>query len=87
MWAIETIHYENIGLKGEVQVNDQEITAFPKPYVGYLVNEDKNNGITIIARSDEAVEYPYIFLSKQHAYRSRVLLTHKQGNTKWHCHV
>ena len=52
--------------------------------MGYLANEDKNNGITIIAKSNEAAEYPYISMCGQHSDRShktRVLLARNQGNT------
>ena len=53
-------------------------------HIGYLANEDKNNGITIIGKSNEAAEYPYISICGQHGYRrhkSRVLLARNQRST------
>ena len=52
--------------------------------MGYLANKDKNNGITIIAKSNEAAEYPYINTCGQHGYRKhkiRVLLACNQDST------
>ena len=53
-------------------------------YVGYLSNDDKNNGISIIAKNNEEAEYPYIPICRQHGYRrhkARVLLARNQGST------
>ena len=53
-------------------------------YVGYLANEDKSDGVTVIAKNNEAAEYPYMSLCRQHDYRrhkARVLLVHNQGST------
>ena len=53
-------------------------------YVGYLSNEEKNNGISIIAKNYEEEEYPYISVCGQHGYRRhkvRVLLTRSQDST------
>ena len=58
--------YENAGLQAELQEKDQLIAALKKRYVGYLANEDKNNGITIIAKSNEEEDYPYISICGQH---------------------
>ena len=40
-------------------------------YVDCIESEDKNNGITIIAKSNEASEYCYIYIyiCGQHGYR------------------
>ena len=76
--------YEIVGLQGEIRAKDQQITAFQKRYVGYLSDEDKNNGISIIAKSNDGAEYPYISIYRQHGYRRRkvrVLLTRNKGST------
>ena len=55
-----------------------------KRYVRYLANDDKNNGITIIAKSNEEAEYPHISICGQHDYRRpkvRVLLARNEGGT------
>ena len=52
--------YENVGLHGEIKAKDQQITALQKRYVGYLSDEDENNGTNIIAKNNEEEEYPYI---------------------------
>ena len=52
--------------------------------MGYLENEDKSNGITIIAKSNEEAEYPYISICGQNAYRrhkASVLLVRIQDST------
>ena len=49
-----------------------------------LETKIKNNGITIIAKSDEAAEYPYISICGQHGcrrHKSRVLLARNQRST------
>ena len=52
---MQVIHYENIGLQGKIRAKDQHIATLQRRYVGYLSNEDKNNGISIIAKtSNEA---------------------------------
>ena len=52
--------YENIGLQGEIRAKDQQIAALQRPYVGCLSDEDKNNGINIIKKSNDEAKYPYI---------------------------
>ena len=55
-----------------------------KRYVGYLSDEDKNNGISIIAKNNQEADYPYISICRQHGYRRhkvRVLLTDNKGST------
>ena len=76
--------YENVGSQGEIREKDQHIAVLQKRYVGYLSDEDKNNGISIITKNNEEEEYPYISISGQHGYRRRkvrVLLTCNQGST------
>ena len=70
--------YENVGLQGEIRAKNQQIAAWQRRYVGYLSDEDKNNGISIIAKNNDEAEYPYISICGQHGYRrhkARVLLT------------
>ena len=60
------------------------MAALQRRYVGYLSDEDKNNGISIIAKNNEEVDYPYISICGQHGYRrhkARVLLTRNKGST------
>ena len=52
--------YENIGLQGEIRAKDQQIAALQRHYVGCLSDEDKSNGISIIKKSNDEAEYPYI---------------------------
>ena len=76
--------YENIGLQGEIREKDQQIATLQRRYVRYLSDEDKNNGISIIAKNNEEEEYPYISICGQHGYRRhkvRVLLTRNQDST------
>ena len=61
--------YENVGLKGEIRAKDQQIAALQRRYVGYLSDEDKNNGISIIAKNIDESESPYISICGQHGYR------------------
>ena len=51
--------------------------------------EEKNNGISIIAKKNEEEEYPYISICGPHSYRrhkARVLLIHNQGSTQMVIH-
>ena len=76
--------YENVGLQGEIRAKDQQIVALQRRYVGYLSDEDKNNGISIIAKNNEEAEYSYISICGKHGYRRhkvRVLLTRTKGST------
>ena len=61
--------YENVGLKGEIRAKDQQIAALQRRYVGYLSDEDKNNGISIIAKNIDESESLYISICGQHGYR------------------
>ena len=81
---IQTIRHENVGLRGETRAKYQEIAALQRHYMGYLTNEDKNNGITIIAKRNEEAEYPCISICGQHGHRrheARVMLVRNQGST------
>ena len=81
---IQAIEYESVGLQSKILAKDQQIAALQWRNVGYLVNEDKNNGITIIAKSNEEADYPYISIYGHHGYRrykTRVLLACNQGST------
>ena len=76
--------HENVGLQGKIRAEDQQIAVLQRRYVGCLSEEDKNNGISIIAKNNEEAEYPYISICGQHAYRrhkARVLLARNQGST------
>ena len=78
--------YENVGLQGEIRANDQQIAALQRRYVGYLSDEDKKNGISIIAKNNDESEHPYISICGQHSYRrykARVLLTRNMGSTQF----
>ena len=44
--------YENVGLQGEIGAKDQQIAALQRRYVGYLSDEDENNGLSIIAKDN-----------------------------------
>ena len=81
---IRAIQHENVDLQGEIPAKDQYIAALPKLYAGYLANEDKNNSITISSKNNEAAEYTYISICKQHDFRghkTRALLAQNQGST------
>ena len=75
--------YENVGLQGEIRAKNQQSAALQSRYVSHLSDEDKNNGISIVARNNEEEEYPYIPICGQHGYRRhkvRVLLTRNKGS-------
>ena len=42
--------YENVGLQDEIRAKDQQIATLQRRYAGYLSDEDKNNGISIIVK-------------------------------------
>ena len=76
---IKNREYEKVGLQGKIRAKDQQIAALQRRYVGYLSDEDKNNGISIIAE-----EYPYISICRQQGYRRHkvgVMLTRSKGST------
>ena len=73
-----------MGLQGETRAKDQQIAALQGRYVGYLSDEDMNNGVSIIAKNNDEAEYPHISICAQHGYRRlkvRVLLTRNKGST------
>ena len=61
--------YKNVSLQGEISEKDQQIAALPRRYVEYLSDEDKNNGISIIAKDSDEAECACISLYGQHGYR------------------
>ena len=81
---LKNCEYENVGLQGEIRGKDQQIAALQRRYIGYLSDEDKSNGISIIAKNNDEAGYPYLSICRQHGYRRhkvRVLLTRNKGNT------
>ena len=83
---IKNREYENLGLQGEIRAKDQQIVAMQRRYVGYLSDEDKNNGIRIIAKNNDKAGYPYISICGQHGYRRdkvKVLLTSNNGSAQF----
>ena len=54
---IKNCEYEKVGLRGKIRAKDQQIAALQRRYVGYLSDEDKNNGMSIIAKKNEEEEY------------------------------
>ena len=76
--------YKNVDLQGEIRAKDQQIAALQRRYVGYLSDEDKNNGISIIVKNNDETEYPYISICGQHGYRRhkvKVLLIRNKDST------
>ena len=72
--------------KVRYKLKDQEIAASKRRYLSYLANEDKSNGIIIIAKNDEIspAEYPGIFICEQHVnrrHKNRVLFACNKGST------
>ena len=53
-------------LQDEIRAKDQQIAVLQRRYVSYLSDEDKNNGISIIAKNNEEAEYPYISMCGQY---------------------
>ena len=49
---LKSHEYENANLPVELREKDQQIAALKKRYRSYLANKDRNNGITIIAKSN-----------------------------------
>ena len=61
---IQGIQYQNVGLQGktgairrEILVLHHQATQLQRGYPGCFANEDKDNGITAIAKSNESAEY------------------------------
>ena len=68
---LKNCEYKNVGLQGEIRAKDQKIAALQRRFVGYLskTEEDKNNGISIIAKSNYEAGYPHISICGQHGCR------------------
>ena len=74
---IHAIQHKNLGPQGVIRTKDQEIAALQRRYIGHLANKNKNNGRSIIAKSNDPTEYADISTCGQQGYRSykaRVLL-------------
>ena len=50
---LKNSEYEIVGLQGEIRPKDQQTTALQRRYVGYLSDEDENNGINIISKNND----------------------------------
>ena len=50
--------------QSEKRAKDQEIAPLWRRYVDYLADEDKKNGMSIIAKNNEEAEYPYISICR-----------------------
>ena len=80
--SMQATQYENVDFQSKIRAKDQQIATLKSCYVSYLENEDINNGMTIITKSHDEAEYPYISIYRQHDYRrykTRVLLARNQG--------
>ena len=78
--------FNNTGMQGEIRAKDQQIAHLQQQYVPLLEDESKNYGITIIAKNDESVGYPFISICGQHGYRKqkkRVVLLKNSGSTEF----
>ena len=60
------------------------MATLQRRYIGYLSNEDKNNGISILTKNNEEAEYLYKSIWGQRGYRrhkARVLLARNEVST------
>ena len=83
---VTQLQCNNTGLQGEIRAKDQELAVLRQRHVPLLKNEEKNYGITIIAKNDESAEYPFISICGQHGYRKqkkRVVLLKNIGSTEF----
>ena len=83
---VRHLEYHNTGMQGEIRAKDQQIAHLQQQYVPLLEDESKNYGITIIAKNDESVGYPFISICGQHGYRrqkKRVVLLKNPGSTEF----
>ena len=83
---VTQLQCNNTGLQGEIRAKDQEIDVLRQRHVPLLKNEEKNYGITIIAKNDESAEYPFISICGQYGYRKqkkRVVLLKNIGSTEF----
>ena len=53
----KNLEYEKVDLQGEIRAKDQQIGALPRRYVSHLSDEDKGNGISIIAKNNDEAGY------------------------------
>ena len=61
-------------------------TSTKTQYLTFPANENKNNGINIIAKSNEEAWYPYVSIGRHRDYRKqkiRALLVLNQGSTPY----
>ena len=82
--GLKNREYENVGLQGEIRAKDQQIAALQRRYLGYLSDEDKDNGISMITKNNDEAGYPYISICGRHGYKRhkvRVQLTRNKGST------
>ena len=78
--------FNNTGMQGEIRAKDQQIDHLQQQYIPLLEDEGKKYGITIIAKNDESVGYPFISICGQHGYRrqkKRVVLLKNPGSTEF----
>ena len=83
---VRQLEYHNTGLQGEIRAKDQQIAHLQQQHVPLLEIESKNYGITIIAKNDESVEYPFISICGQYGYRKqkkRVVLLKNPGSAEF----
>ena len=83
---VRELEFNNTELEGEIRAKDQELAVLRQRHVPLLENEEKNYGITIIAKNDESAEYPFISICGQHGYRrqkKRRVLLKNPGSTEF----
>ena len=83
---VTQLQCNNTGLQGEIRAKDQEIDVLRQRHVPLLENEEKNYGITIIAKNDESAEYPFISICGRQGYwkqKKRVVLLKNPGSTEF----
>ena len=83
---VRQLEFWNTGMQGEVRAKDQQIAYLQQQYVPLLEDEGKNYGITIIAKNDESVGYPFISICGQHGYRrqkKRMVLLKNPGSIEF----
>ena len=83
---VRQLEYGNTGLQGEIRAKDQELAVLRQRHVPLLESEEKNYGITIIAKNDESAEYPFISICGQHGYRrqkKRVVFLKNPASTEF----
>ena len=73
----------NTGLQEEIRAKDQELAVLRQRHVPLLESEEKNYGITIIAKNNESAEYPFISICGNMDMRSAWLQEAKKSG--WCC--